>query len=309
MTLIVNVTTPEGIVMASDSRQTQRNSEQMTRISTNNAHKLFAVNDRIIVGTAGLAFFPDKTGIQKNVSTYVEDYCNTTDLNNLTVSEIANQLHAFINNKYPWEQQLDMSAQQLKADTQRGGSQVISIEKVNDAIEFRIKRPTGRIEEGHLNVEPVNLLVSGFNKNGSFETYELRCPGKIDKKRGNNEYGSTWVGQGDVVSRMILGYDGKMLSTPIFQKILSTTPQEELTKQLQGIEYNIPWALLTLQDAVDLAVFLIKSTEIIQRYADGTNMDGGEIQGVGGPVDVAVITKKDGVQWIKRKQITYPEFQ
>mgnify|MGYP006369969525 CR=1 FL=1 len=50
MTLIINVTTPEGIVMASDSRQSQRNIKQYTRISTNSAKKLFALTDKVIVG-------------------------------------------------------------------------------------------------------------------------------------------------------------------------------------------------------------------------------------------------------------------
>lgn len=47
---------------------------------------------------------------------------------------------------------------------------------------------------------------------------------------------------------------------------------------------------------------------MIQRYADGVNMDNGDIQGVGGPIDVATITKENGIQWVKQKQITYPEF-
>ena len=54
MTLIINIVTPEGIIMASDSRQTERNIKQFTRISTNSAIKLFSLNDRVIVGTAGL---------------------------------------------------------------------------------------------------------------------------------------------------------------------------------------------------------------------------------------------------------------
>lgn len=57
---------------------------------------------------------------------------------------------------------------------------------------------------------------------------------------------------------------------------------------------------------MDLAVFLIKSTSIMQRYADGISMDVGEIQGVGGPVDVVLITK-DGITWVNKKEVTYSE--
>ena len=64
-----------------------------------------------------------------------------------------------------------------------------------------------------------------------------------------------------------------------------------------------------MQDAVELVVFLIKSTSIVQRYADGISMDGGDIQGVGRSIDVAIITKNNGVEWIKHKQIHYPSFE
>lgn len=309
MTLIINITTPEGIVMASDSRQTLKNPKQMTRVSTNYANKLFAINERIIVGTAGLAFFADESGIQRSVSKYVDDFCYSNDLKDISVNEVALQLHKFISDKYPWKQQLDAIEEQLKNDVNKNGDQLVSIQRNNGSINFEIRRQNGNTEKGQLNVEPINLLVTGVNRDGSYETYELISPGSVVKKRGADEYGGTWIGQGDVVSRMILGYDGKMLNIPIFQKILSTHSQQDVLRQLQGIEYNIPWPLLTMQDAVELAVFLIKSTSIIQRYADGISMDGGDIQGVGGPIDVAIITKNKGVEWIRHKQIHYPSFE
>ena len=106
MTLIISITTPNGIIMASDSRQTLKNPKQMTRISTNYANKLFAVNERIIVGTAGMAFFADETGVQRSVSTYVNNFCNTKYLNNMSVKDVATELHSYINSKYPWKKQI-----------------------------------------------------------------------------------------------------------------------------------------------------------------------------------------------------------
>lgn len=304
MTLIINITTPEGIVMASDSRQSQRNIKQITRISTNSAQKLFSVNKRVVVATAGLAFFPDEKGIQTNVSKYIKEFSKEHDLDKLTVKEITYKLHDYINNKYPWEQQLDLSAQQLRIEAEQKGAQVLSIEKLNNSIKFKIKQANGRIEEGSLDIEAVDVLVSGFNLDGTYETYQLRSPGEITKKRGFNEHGSTWVGQGDAVSRLILGYDNRMLNLPIYQKMKN---QKELITQLHGLEYNIQWGLMTLQDAVNLATFLIKSTSMIQKYADGINMDIGDVQGVGGPIDIAIITKENGVEWINKKQVYYPE--
>jgi len=305
MTLIINIVTPEGIIMASDSRQSERNIKEFTRISTNSANKLFSLNDKVIVGTAGLAFFADNTGIRKNVSEYIESFKKDNKLDLLTVEEIATKLQEYINKHYPWEKQLDISAQQLEIEAKQNGDKILSLERRDDSIDFKIKQPSGRIREGHLNIEPVNLLVSGYNSDGTTQTYEINSPGEKILKRENNEFGCTWIGQGDVVSRLILGYDSKLFKVPII-KAMGKKEDDDLRTQIRGLEYFIQWSLITLQDAVDLAVFLIKSTSIMQRFADGISMDVGDIQGVGGPIDVALITK-DGIKWINKKEITYSE--
>ena len=305
MTLIVNIVTPEAIIMASDSRQTERNPKQFTRISTNSANKLFSLNDRVIVATAGLAFFADNSGIRKNVSEYIEDFKKENNLNSLTIEEIAEKLQEFINRRYPWEKQLDISAQQLEVEAERNGEKILSLDRRDYSIDFKIKQPSGRIKEGHLNIEPVNLLVSGYNTDGTTETYEINSPGDLILKRKNNEFGCTWIGQGDVVSRLILGYDSKLFKLPAIKSMNKKTA-ENLRTQMRGLEYYIQGSLITVQDAVDLAVFLIKTTSMIQQFADGISMDIGDIQGVGGPIDVALITR-DGINWINKKEITYDE--
>jgi hypothetical protein len=46
---------------------------------------------------------------------------------------------------------------------------------------------------------------------------------------------------------------------------------------------------------------------MIQRYADGINMDIGDVQNVGGPIDIAVIRDGEGIEWINKKQLYYPQ--
>ena len=43
MTLIINTTTPEGIVIASDSRQSYRNRKGISRVGSDTAKKLFKI--------------------------------------------------------------------------------------------------------------------------------------------------------------------------------------------------------------------------------------------------------------------------
>ena len=56
MTLIVNIPTYEGIVVAADSKQVQTQNGMLMRASTN-ITKIFEINNKTIASLAGLAFF------------------------------------------------------------------------------------------------------------------------------------------------------------------------------------------------------------------------------------------------------------
>jgi hypothetical protein len=52
----------------------------------------------------------------------------------------------------------------------------------------------------------------------------------------------------------------------------------------------------SLQDAIDYAKFLIRTTADYQRFS-------GKWQTVGGEIDIALITNRNGFQWIAQKQL------
>ena len=74
MTLVLNATTAEGIVIAADSRQSYRNQKGMARIGSDNASKLFQINRRIGVAVTGLAFLPDENNVAKNISKFIDEF-------------------------------------------------------------------------------------------------------------------------------------------------------------------------------------------------------------------------------------------
>ena len=57
----------------------------------------------------------------------------------------------------------------------------------------------------------------------------------------------------------------------------------------------IPWGFFTLQDAVDFAIFAVRSTIDALRFQPRAKT-------VGGPIDVLVI-KPTGASWIQRKEL------
>ncbi len=53
-------------------------------------------------------------------------------------------------------------------------------------------------------------------------------------------------------------------------------------------------APMPIQDAIDLATFLVDVTIKFSRFAPGPPT-------VGGPIEVAAITKHEGFKWVRRK--------
>jgi len=312
MTLAINTTTPEGIVLATDSRQSYRNRKGMARIGSDNASKLFQLNDRIGVAIAGLAFLPEN-GVPKNISKFVELFKRTDDIEKLDVNEAAEKLHNFFNEKYNWKVQLEKLPEEIKKNLQGQGCEVLEMKQEHYSVKFRFKDPQGNIKTGVGEVDTINLLVAGYNKDGSHEVYVAYIPGgnqkKRDSKERGKEYGASWIGQNDVVSRIVLGFDGRIGNLSFVQELTKKYGQEEIKKQLANLEYVIQWGTMTLQDAIDFCTLMIETTSAIQRFSDGIAADPGDMPGVGGPVDVAVITPDKGFIWANKKKLKIGEVE
>jgi len=306
MSLVINTTTPEGIVLAADSRQSFRNRKGMARIGSDNASKLFQLNKRIGVAVTGLAFLPED-GVLKNISKFIEQFKRETDTEELNVKDVADKLQYLFNKKYNWQEQLDSLPDKIRVDLQRQGCEVIEIKKEQYAVKFRFKDPKGVERDGAGGVDMINFLVAGYNKDGSHEVYISYIPGQVEKKRDSKEkgkeYGASWIGQIDVVSRIVLGWDGRIGNIKFVNDATKQYGQEEINKQLRNLEYVIQWGTMTLQDAIDFCVLMIETTSAIQRFSDGVAADPGDMPGVGGVVDVAVITPDKGFVWINKKQL------
>ena len=130
-----------------------------------------------------------------------------------------------------------------------------------------------KIPEG---VVSIGFQVAGYDKDNvkMGKTYLVKLGRKLDiEPKHELGYGCTWGGDGSVVSKIWKEDPEIPIATPDYQ-------------------------FLTLQDAIDYAVFLIKTTIDYQRFAV-------MIPKVGGPVDVAVITPREGFQFIKEKKLGF----
>jgi len=305
MSLAINITTPEGIILAADSRQTYRNRKGMARIGSDSASKLFLINNRVAVAVTGLAFLPED-GTPKNISKFIEQFRREAGVEKLSVKDVAEKLYYLFDKKLNWREQLEKLPDQLKENFTKQGLEVIEIKKEQYNVKSKIRDKTGNIKEDIWNIEGLVLFVTGYNPSGSHEVYNIHIPGEIIKMRDSSEkgkeYGANWIGQGDVVSRIIKGWDGRILNIAFIGEAAKQKGQVEIEKQLNNLEYAINWGAMPLQDAIDFSVLAIQTTSAIQRFSDGILADPGDIPGVGGPIDVLVLTP-DGPKWVRQKEL------
>jgi hypothetical protein len=110
-----------------------------------------------------------------------------------------------------------------------------------------------------------------------------------------------------VVSRIILGFDPRIQNIRVINQLAQSVGPDEYTRAMRTLEYIINWDTMTLQDAIDLSVLLIKTTSAIQRFSDGIVAEPGGLAGVGGDIDVMVLQRDTGVSWISRKALGLTE--
>ncbi|MFZ2149763.1 MAG: hypothetical protein WAV15_01215 [Minisyncoccia bacterium] len=305
MSLAINTTTPEGMILAADSRQSYRNQKGVSRIGSDSASKLFLINNRIGVATTGLAFLQEN-GIPKNISKFIEQFKREVEVDKLSVKEVADKLHFLFDKKLNWQEQLDKLPDQIKDNFTKQGFEIVEIKKEQYNVKFKIKDKAGNIKDGAGGIDGLVLFVAGYNIDGSHEVYNVYVPGENVKRRDSNqrgmEYGANWIGQTDVVSRIVKGWDPRIFNTPFVNEAIKSKGQAEIEKQLNSLEYAINWGSMPLQDAIDFSVLAIQTTSAIQRFSDGIQADPGDMPGVGGPIDVLVLTP-DGPKWIRQKEL------
>lgn len=109
------------------------------------------------------------------------------------------------------------------------------------------------------------------------------------------EVGINWGGEGgEAVSRLVLGYSSALPS--ILTELLKPA---QLVDQVMGVlaprmQAAVIFAPMPIQDAIDLAEFLVHTAIQFSRFSPGAQV-------VGGPIEIAAITKHEGFKWIQRK--------
>ncbi len=144
----------------------------------------------------------------------------------------------------------------------------------------------------------MTFVVGGFNEGEPYGCVFLseipRNPNPIEQHPDG--FGITWGGQREFVDRLIQGYDHR-LPDAISKALNLQEEQKQLMMQaIAPMQMQIPLPAMPLQDCVNLAIFFLRTTIAAQRLTVG-------IRGCGGPIDVATITRREGLCFVQRKKI------
>ena len=107
-------------------------------------------------------------------------------------------------------------------------------------------------------------------------------------------FGPRWDGEYEALDRLILGMGTK---TRDFLKQKGLNEQEvdnAISEIISALSVPVVMAAMPIQDAIDLATFMVETTIKFVRF----NF---RAETVGGPIEIAAITKHEGFKWIRRK--------
>lgn len=260
MSLAIAIKGPEGIVLAADSRVTleaQRGSAHPLPVNFDNATKLISLSGQH--SHVGIVTYGLAVIGQRTPHSYLPEIEETvlSDGERLTVQGYAEKLSGFFSQQF---------AQGMPSA---------------------------------YNGPDMSFVVGGYSPKKAYGEVFLfsipRNPTPVEQHPGG--FGMTWGGQLEVVSRIIQGFDPALPA--VAQKVLNLNQEQTQTlyEQLRkSLEYPVPFQVLALQDCVDLATFLIRSTMAAQRMAIA-------LRGVGGAIDVATITRAAGLHYVQRKEV------
>jgi len=260
MSLGVVIKGPEGLVLAADSRVTleaRQGNNPPISVHFDNSTKLLSFNGHSHVGA--VTYGTAVIG-SRTAHSYIPEFENKlTGEDQLSVEEFAQKLSKFFSER--WN---DIPRQQ---------------------------QPAGA---------DMTFIVGGYNEGKPYgEVYLFSIPSQPKpepRNSGVNEFGMTWGGQIQLASRLIHGYDPGLVQVLKNELKLPDETLVKIENTLKKLQFPIPYQVLPLQDCVNLATLLIRTTISAQSVSVG-------VRGVGGPIDIATITRTDGLQSVQAKKI------
>lgn len=146
----------------------------------------------------------------------------------------------------------------------------------------------------------LGFIVAGYSANAPMaDEFQIDIKGGAcsgpRRLRLREQIGMTWGGNAEPLNRLLIGVGGAL--PQVLQNLFKVGPQQ-LPSVIQAVQQSLMAPVVVpampLQDAIELAEFLVDMTIKFWRFMPGAPT-------VGGPIDIAAISKHEGFRWIRRK--------
>jgi hypothetical protein len=271
MTIVVTVKVTDGMVLAADSAASFFGVGRSSVKIYNNANKIF---NSVIGQPIGAMVY----GVGSIGSSSIETL--SKDLRTLFRKSVQGQAYY-----------LDLAAGYTIENVTRLARQFFEGH-------YRAEYPTG------LQDYSMGYRVCGYNVGAALpEIWEFRIynntvtgPYQIQAQQ---EFGLRWAGENEPLDRLLLGRTS-VLEAILINAGISPTDASDIANRQVIAAASAPLALpaMPIQDAIDVARFLVDTAAKFARY-------GMRPETIGGPTEIASITKHEGFKWVERKHY-YP---
>ncbi|WP_138415573.1 hypothetical protein [Sinomonas gamaensis] len=106
--------------------------------------------------------------------------------------------------------------------------------------------------------------------------------------------GAVWWGQPEAIARILNGLSLDTAAALTNMGVPADQAPLAVAAIQQQVQTQLVVSAMPIQDAIDLAEFLVHATIQYVRFSPGGPT-------VGGPIEIATITKHEGFKWVARK--------
>jgi 20S proteasome alpha/beta subunit len=119
--------------------------------------------------------------------------------------------------------------------------------------------------------------------------------------QAEHEFGPRWDGEYEALDRLVFGLGTRFNEISMKHGLTMAQAAEARDKLAPELYELLFLEAMPIQDAVDLARFLVQTTIGFVKFSVG------RAKTVGGPIEIAAITKHEGFKWIERRHFYPPE--
>jgi hypothetical protein len=282
MSIAVLIGVHDGLVLAADSASTlvinppQGGGSMMTNVY-DNANKIF----NLIKGKPmGCATFGSGSIGNASIGTLIKDFRKKLSVRDPNVNEFKFDISNY------------------------------SMEQIGRLLAEFLGKECQKLKPHELAAINIGFLVGGYSSDESLgESWSVEIKQGVPvapiKLREKDQPGMSWGGQGESLQRLVLGFSPTLFQ--ILAQVSQPTKQPDQIAQelvpllVANLQANMVFAPMPIQDAIDLGRFLVHTAIMFSRFLPGPQV-------VGGPIEIAAITKHEGFKWIGRKHYFNQDF-